>query len=180
MWKLWVQVNIVFLVLLTAVLSGVFAMNGRQPDWLTIGAFGVTATLPFAVGTYIYLAGYHRERVRKHRAYWTEMQEIVDELARNSLTERSVFMSALQRGDDGSVLLVTSQDNPNHQALEQMANLGIAKLISSEATGVAPGSALALRYRFDFKGLGLLFSLVEAAAKRRDFFDRTSQLKADV
>lgn len=176
MWKLWAQANIVFLLVLLAALVGVSAINGRQFEWPAVAAFGAMAALPFGVVSYMHLVRYHRERVRKHLAYWAAMQEIVDELARQSLTEVSVFFPAFERGDDGETMLVTSSDNPNHSALRQMADLGVSRLISTEASGETSRDIVTLRYGFDFKGMGTLFSLVEAAAKRREFFEKSSQL----
>src|SRR5262245_50256250 len=149
MWKLWVQLNAAFVALVFVVLSAVFLMHGQWPEWNAVGAFGAAGALVFAFASYVQLARHHRERVRKHRTYWAKMQEIVDELAKRSLIEKSIFFDAFEKGEDGEIILTTSIGNANCRALEQMADLGITRPIPIEPTGNSESDTGAIRYRLD-------------------------------
>jgi hypothetical protein len=158
-------------VLCAAVAVGVASSlsRGWHIEWPAIVSIGGAVTGIFAIRCYLLLRRERARLLRRHVATIEAMQQLVDDMARLSAADMSIYLAAHQGAND-DVAFCTGGGSPNHHVLVQMADLGLASPVKMENLGAPPHQLVLARYALTETGRAALGNLLEAVSKRRRFF----------
>jgi hypothetical protein len=142
----------------------------RGLEWRPILAFSAIGTAVFAVRMFQSLRKHHAIQMRRLQVERDALQELVDDMARLSPGDLSIYFTLLQHPEADPACIGTSGGSPNHRVLVQMTDLGLAAPDRMENMGGPAHSFVFASYRLTERGRASLRSLLEAVARRRRWF----------
>ena len=169
MWKLHLKLSAG--VFLACIVAGVvlFTVRGHPLEWRPILVVSSLATTIFAVRSYFLLREARSAILQERTAHRDAMQQLIDDVARLSPADLSIFRTILERGESQAVCM-TRQGSPNHRVYTRMADLGLMRPLEMLTVGEPELRFSVLRYAFTPSGYASLGSMLEIASKRRRFF----------
>jgi hypothetical protein len=148
---------------------GLSRLGSGTVQWAPIFMIALAVTAVFAFRASLLL---RKERTRQRRRLEVAanaMQELVDDMARLSLADLSIFIAAHQRGDE-NVAFATTAGSPNHRVLVQMTDLGLTAPEAMERIGDEGASFVFARYRLTASGRASIGNVLDIVARRRRSF----------
>jgi len=170
MWKILITSSAAFMALCTGVLATLSRHAGRDNEWPPILACSAIATAFFAYRMFQTLRKHRAMQLRRLQVERDALQELVDDMARLSPGDLSIYFTLLQHPEADPACVGTSGGSPNHRVLVQMTDLGLAAPDRMETMGGPGHSFVFASYRLTDRGRASLGSLLEAVAKRRRWF----------
>jgi hypothetical protein len=172
MWKILVASSMAVMAACTGVLAILSWHAGRGFEWRPILAFSAIGTAVFAIRTFQSLHKHRAIQLHRLQVERDALQELVDDMARLSPGDLSIYFTLLQHPEAGAACVGTSGGSPNHGVLVQMTDLGLAAPDRMENMGGPAHSFVFASYRLTERGRASLSSLLQAVAKRRRWFAR--------
>lgn len=172
MWKLLAK-SIAFIFVLCVTGGAAFSWwKTGAIDWVPVLVIAVGVTFVGAIRFYLLLRDERAKLLRRAQAERDAAQDLVDDMARLSPGDLSIYVSAHQQqtahGDD--ILFCTSGGSPNHHVLVQMTDLGLTAPAAMESIGDGAHRFVVARYKLTARGRASLGSLLAIVGKRRQFF----------
>lgn len=150
-------------------LAVMMEFRGGRINWALASIISGLCSVLFAARAYADFAR-RRSRLRDlQMAFLDAMQELVDDMARLSPGDLSVYVAARQQ-TNVPVGIGTTAGSPNHHVLVQMADLGLARPVAMEPLGSGPNAPVVTRYVMTPKGKAALGNILDIVVRRRRFF----------
>src|ERR1700712_4589271 len=167
MWRLLAQSTAAVMLACVGLLSLMSWHAGRGFEWRPILAFSAIGTAIFAGRTYVSLRRYRTMRLRRLQVERDALQELIDDMARLSPGDLSLYATLEQQRDADQLCISTSGGSLNHRVLVQMTDLGLATPDRMERMSGPGHSFVFASYKLTARGRASLRSLLQAVVKRR-------------
>jgi hypothetical protein len=173
--KMNAQLSGAVFVLCSLVIAAIMLVRGQPLNWSAIFLVSFMVTLVVALRFRWLLRDAHAEHIRKWEPLRQAKQRLVDDMARLSPADLSIFLTVLQcNKPEDKAVCCTAAGSPNHRVFAQMTDLGLMELLASDTVGEPPVTATLVQYGFTPSGRASLDHLLEIVARRRRFFAKAA------
>jgi hypothetical protein len=145
---------------------GYAKVRGWPTHWPVILIISIVAAAIFFVRSHLLLRGERERLVRRHQIRREAADRLVDDMARLSPADLSIFVSAHHHAA-GQAICSTAQGSSNHRVFVQMVDLGLMRPVQMQTIGEPPITATLAQYGFTPEGAASLGNLLEIVARRR-------------
>jgi membrane protein implicated in regulation of membrane protease activity len=141
-------------------------------DWPPAIAISAGITVFMTVRFYLMLRKLRMQKLQRLQVEQQAVQELVDDMARLSPADLSVYVAAQQQlvKQEDEISFCTAGGSPNHHVLVQMTDLGLAAPARMEGIGEGEKRFVVARYSLTARGRASLGNLLQIVGQRRRFF----------
>jgi hypothetical protein len=173
--KMNAQLSVAVFALCSFGIAAIMLARGQSLNWGAIILISAMVTLVVALRFHWLLRDVRAEKIRTLEPLRQAKQQLVDDMARLSPADLSIFFTVLQcHKPEDEAVCCTAGGSPNHRIFAQMTDLGLMKPLAMESVGEPPVTATLVRYGFTPSGHASLEHLLEIVGRRRRFFAKSA------